>query len=160
MDVVVNTDILSTLAKINKLKLLSKLFRKSSMLICPSVSREIKKGVELGLLSYSQPSDFQKIMPSIAEKNLCKELREQKNLGFADAECVAIARNRSCLLITNDREARKVADSLSIYCLNLPSLLRELWKSHTLPKPVVAELVKEIERKDRIVIKNKALIFT
>lgn len=160
MDVVVDTDILSTLAKINRLELLSRIFPKSAILICPSVQREIKKGVELGLLRYSQPANFDRIKLSVAEKRLVKEFREERNLGFGDAECLAVARNRSCLLLTNDGRAERVADSLSIQRLNLPLLLRELWRSNLMSKRRVAILVKEIERKDRMVIKNKALTFT
>ena len=48
---------------------------------------------------------------------------------------------------------------LCINYLNLPLLLRELWRSHVMPRLRVMELIGEIERKDNVVIKNRELIF-
>ncbi len=159
MDVVVDTDILSTFAKVNKLRLLSAVFPKSRILICPSVNSEIKKGAELGLLRYSHPPHFLAIKLGAREKATAREVREALNLGLGDAECLAVARNRNCLLLTNDRKTEKAADSLSIDHLSLPLLLRELWRSHVAPKSRVVKLMDEIERKDNVVIKNRELIF-
>lgn len=159
MDVVVDTDILSTFAKVNKLKLLSRLFSKSRILICPSVNLEIKKGVELGILGYSPPSHFIAIKMGTRERAMTREFREDRNLGSGDAECLAVARNRKCLLLTNDRRAAKAADSLSIDHLDLPLLLREFWRSHLMSKSRVVKLLDAIERKDNVVIKNRELIF-
>ncbi len=159
MDVVVDTDILSTFSKVNKLKLLSRLFSKSRILICPSVSLEIEKGVELGLLRYSHPSPFIAIKLGPREKATAREVRAALNLGLGDAECLAVARERNCLLLTNDRKAEKAADSLSIDYLNLPLLLRELRRSHVMPRSRVLKLMNEIERKDNVIIKNRELIF-
>jgi predicted nucleic acid-binding protein len=159
MDVVVDTDILSTFAKVNKLKLLSRLFSKWRILICPSVNLEIKKGVELGLLRYSHPPHCIPIKLNTREKATAREVRVALNLGSGDAECLAVARNRNCLLLTNDRKAEKAADSLSIDYLNLPLLLRELWRSRVMPRSRVLELMNEIERKDNVIIKNRNLIF-
>ncbi len=159
MDVVVDTDILSTFAKVKKLALVPRLFPKSRILICPSVNLEIKKGVELGFLRYSHPGHFIAIKLGTRERATVREFREDRNLGPGDAECLAVARNRECLLLTNDRKAEKAADSLSIDHLNLPLLLRELWRSHVMSKSRLAKLMDEIERKDNVIIKNKELIF-
>jgi len=159
MDVVADTDIFSTFAKVKKLGLLPRLFPKSCILICPSVNLEIKKGVDLGLLRYSHPPNFIEIKLGTREREAAREFREDRNLGSGDAECLAVARNRKCLLLTNDRKAEKTADSLSIDHLNLPLLLRELWRSHVMPKSRVMKLMDEIEGKDNVVIKNIELIF-
>jgi predicted nucleic acid-binding protein len=158
MDAVVDNDILSTFAKINKLRLLTRLFWNSRILICPSVNLEIRKGVALGLLTYSHPPRFSAIKLGTRERAIARELREASNLGLGDAECLAVARNRNCLLLTNDRKAEKVANSLSIDYLGLPLLLRELWKSHVMSKSRVTKLLDEIERKDNVVIRNRELI--
>lgn len=93
------------------------------------------------------------------ERATVREFREDRNLGSGDAECLSVARNRKCLLLTTDQKAEKAADSLSIDHLNLPLLLRELWRSHVMPKSRVVKLIDEIERKDNVVIKNRELIF-
>ena len=51
VDVVIDTDILSTFCKIGKLELLQRLFRKSTMIIAPSVYKEIRMAMQSGLLT-------------------------------------------------------------------------------------------------------------
>jgi len=159
MEIVVDTDVFSTFAKVNKLRLLSKLFSKSRILICPSVNLEIEKGVELGLLRYSRPPHFVVTKLVARERAMAKEVKQASGLGAGDAECLAVARSRGCLLLTNDRQAEKAADSLSIVHVNLPLLLRELWRDGVISKSRVAKLMDEIERKDNVIIKNRELIF-
>ncbi len=158
MDVVIDTDVLSTFAKINKLELLQRPFPKSAIILTPNVYKEIKKGVKLGIVKYSQPARFYRIKLDLSEKRLIREIRERRKIGSGDAECIAVAKQRNCLLITNDHEVEAEADLLSVRYLNLPLLLRELWKSKVIQKHQVVELMKEIEEKDRVVIKNKGLI--
>jgi hypothetical protein len=158
MDVVVDADILSTFAKINNVRLLPKLFRKSNMLICPSVPAEIQKGIQLRLLKFSYPAHFLRIKLGVREKEISMEIKDARNVGSGDAECLAVAKSRNCVLLTNDRKVQKIADSLSINHLNLAKLLRELWAHHVMTKAEVAQLADEIERKDRIIIKSKELI--
>jgi predicted nucleic acid-binding protein len=159
MDVVVDTDILSTLAKIDKLKLLPKLFRRSDMLICPSVSAEIQRGIQLGLLKFSYPTRFLRIKLGMREKAASMEIKDTRNVSSGDAECLAVAKSRNCVLLTNDRKVQKIADSFSINHLSLVLLLRELWANHIMTRAEVEQLAHEIETKDRIVIKRRELIF-
>ena len=63
------------------------------------------------------------------------------------------------MLLTNDRKAEKVADSLSIDHLSLSLLLRELRRRHVVARSGVLKLMDEIERKDNVVIKNRELVF-
>lgn len=51
MDVVVDTDVLSTFCKVDKLELLQKLFHKSTIIIAPSVYREIREAERLGIVA-------------------------------------------------------------------------------------------------------------
>lgn len=159
MDVVIDTDILSTFAKIGKLNLLRMLFPKSKILLVPSVFKEIKKGVRLRIVTFVQPPSFSKIKLDLAERRLIEEIRKRKNLGLGDAECIAVAKHRNCLFLTNDHEAQTEANSLSVDHLSLTLLLRALWKNRVMSKDRVGKLIDEIEKKDRVVIKNKHLIF-
>ncbi len=159
MDVVVDTDVLSTFIKINKVDLLRRVFPKSTVLVAPAVDKEIKNGVRLGILTYSQPAGFSAVKLSLPEKRLAREIREKTKLGFGEVQCIAVAKIRKCLLVTNDAEVEREADSLSIQRINLPLLLRELWKRNIMSKQQVAILIEEIQKKDRVVIKNKGLIF-
>lgn len=158
MDVVIDTDVLSTFYKIDRLELLQRLFRKSTVIVAPSVSREIRQAVQSGLFRYFPPQGFAKARLSPAERRLAREIGAKRRLGRGDCECIAIARYRKCVLLTNDWQAEKEAESHSVEHLNLPLILRELWKTGAMPREKVIELAGEIEEKDRIVIKDLDLI--
>ena len=154
MDVVIDTDILSTFCKINKLELLQRLFHRSTIIIAPSVYKEIREAVQSGLLSYSPPARFSRIKLDPAERSLAKEIHERRRLGQGDCECIAISKQRKCLLLTNDQQAQREADSLYIEYISLLLVLRELWKTDIMTRDQTIGLAKEIEDKDKIVIKD------
>ncbi len=158
MDVVIDTDILSTFVKVGKTGLLHRLFPKSRILLCPAVHSEISRAVKLGIVD-SVPASVSRIELALSEKRLAREIGERTALGAADIECLAVAKSRECLMLTNDRQVANETLSIAVNQLGLPLLLRELWKSGVLSKAGVVKLVDEIERKDRIAIKNKGLIF-
>ncbi len=157
MDVVIDTDILSTFVKVGKTGLLHRLFPKSRILLCPAVHSEISRAVKLGIVD-SVPASFSRIELATSEKRLAQEIGERVALGAADIECLAVAKNRRCLMLTNNRQAANEASSLGVELLSLPLVLRELRRSGMLSKAATAKLVDEIERKDKIVIKKKGLI--
>ena len=65
---------------------------------------------------------------------------------------------RKSLLLTNDQHAQKEASAHHIEYLDLPLVLRELWKTRIMKREQVLELVAEIRDKDNIVIDNLGLI--
>jgi predicted nucleic acid-binding protein len=107
----------------------------------------------------SVPASFSNVELTSLEKSLAREIEGRTALGEADIECLSVAKSRSCLMLSNDRQVGNEAASLGVEHLTLPLLLRELWKTGVLSKAEVAKLVDEIEKKDRIAIKNKGLIF-
>ena len=159
MDVVVDTDILSTLTKVGKTALLQQLFPKSEIILCPSVQSEISKAVKLGILD-STPANFSQVELTPSERNVAEGMAGRTSLGGADIECLAGSKSRDCLLLSNDKPVGNAAISLGVERLSLPMLLREFWKAGVLQKAEVARLADEIERKDRIVIRNKHLLFS
>lgn len=158
MDVVVDTDVLSTFLKVGRPDLLLRLFPKSKILLCPSVESEIGKAVERGLVG-PVPSDFSPIELARPERKLAAEIGERPALGSADCECLAVARSKGCLLLSNDKRVRSEALSLGVESMSLPLVLRELWRTRVMRKEDVANLADEIERRDTVVIKNRELIF-
>jgi predicted nucleic acid-binding protein len=158
MDVVIDTDILSTFIKVGKTGLLHKLFPKSKILLCPAVNSEISRAKRLGILD-TMPSTFSNGELTQSEKSIAKEIAGRTALGSADIECLSVAKSRNCLILGNDRQVGNEALSLGVDHLSLPLALRELWKTGLLSKKEVTKLIDEIERKDRIAVKNKGLIF-
>ena len=158
MDVVVDTDILSTLLKVRRPDLISKLFPRSKIFFCPAVVSEIHRAAELGMVSETR-YELSATKLARAERVIAKEAGRRPALGRADCECLAVAQFRMSLLLSNDRTVRGEASSRGIDVMSLPQALRELWKTGVMNKEDVVELAEEIEKTDNVVFKDRRLIF-
>lgn len=162
MDIIIDTDIISTFGKIKKHPLLLKLFQKSRILISPKVYQDIITARELGYdfvehILIHNPQICPLTSNEIEQvKNL---MDKERTLGWGEIESIILARNRRLLLLTNDKKAIKTANKLNINYFNLPMLLRQFWKQNILSKEEVLNLILTIEEKDRILILNKGEIF-
>lgn len=162
MDVIVDTDILSTLGKIRKYELLLKLFPQSKIFVSPRVYQDLIAAKELGY-------DFVKYVlihkPQICplnqnENEESRKLKEKdKSLGWGEIESIILAKNRGFILLTNDKKAIKTASKMKVEYFNLPMLLRQFWRQDILSKDKVINIIKEIEEKDRVFLLNKSQIF-
>ena len=158
MDVVVDTDILSTFLKVRRPDLIPKLFPKSKFFFCPAVVSEIQRAAEYGVASATR-YELSAIKLTGAEKTIAKEIGRRPALGRADCECLAVAQFRNSLLLSNDRIVRGEASSRGIDVMSLPQVLRELWRMGVVKKEEAIKLADEIERKDNVVFKDKRSIF-
>jgi predicted nucleic acid-binding protein len=159
MDVVVDTDVLSTFLKVRRPDLIPKLFPKSKIFFCPAVVSEIHRAAELGMAVETRKYELDRIQLTQAEKAIAKEIGRRAALGRADCECLAVAQFRMSLLLSNDRTVRGEASSRGIDVMNLPQMLRGLWRTGVMKKEGVAKLAEEVERKDNVVFKDRRLIF-
>jgi hypothetical protein len=116
----VNNTVLSNFARVDRLDILRMIF--SKVYITPEVQQEVLRGVSAGydFLERAQ----QKISPEAhrwlqlttysnqTEEELFLALCQQ--LDFGEASCLAIAKPRGWLVLTDDSAARKVAKTLTI----------------------------------------------
>ncbi|MDE1852654.1 MAG: hypothetical protein KGI38_02770 [Thaumarchaeota archaeon] len=158
MDVVVDTDILSTFLKVRRPDLIPKLFPRSMVFFCPAVVSEIDKAGEFGEASETKHK-FSTTKLTRVERAIAREIGRRPALGRADCECLAVAQSRMSLLLSNDRTVRGEASSRGIDVMNLPQALRELWRTGVMKKEEVVKLTEEIEKKDNVVFKDRRLIF-
>jgi len=160
MDVIIDTDIISTFGKIKKYELLLKLFPKSELYVSPSVYHDLLTAKELGydfvehLLTY-KPQICPLSKDEIQETGLLKET----SLGWGEIESIVLAKSRGFLLLTNDKKAIRTASILKVDYFNLPMLLRQFWKQDIISKDEVSSIIMSIEKKDRIFLLNKEKIF-
>ncbi len=108
MDIIVDTDILSTFAKIKKYDLLLRLFRHSKLFIAPRVYQDIITAKELGYdfiehLLLQMPQICPLNQKEIEEANLLKQ--KEKTLGWGEIESIVLAKTRGFLLLSNDKKA-------------------------------------------------------
>lgn len=162
MDIIVDTDILSTFGKTNKYSLLKNLFPKAKLFISPKVYQDIIKAKDMGYDFVERILKHKPLVCPLTEDEIkySGELKEkERSLGWGEIESIILARNRRLLLLTNDKKAIKTANKLNINYFNLPMLLRQFWKQNILSKEEVLNLILTIEEKDRILILNKEKIF-
>jgi predicted nucleic acid-binding protein len=154
VDVVIDTDILSTFCKIGKLELLARLFHKSTIIVCPAVHKEITRAESGGRLHYLPPPSFSRVTLTHAEQKMARGIWDKKRLGRGDCECIAVAQQRKCVLLTNDRRAQRAAGSLSISYMSLQLVLRELYVTGISSRIQIRELINQIETKDNVQFKD------
>lgn len=162
MDIIIDTDILSTFSKINKLSLLKWLFPESKFYISSKNKFELLEAKKLGYKFITRALKFRPIRLTL---NKNEEIEFQKlkltkpSLSSADIESLVLAKFRNFLLLSNDINVRKESTKQNIAYFNLPMVLREFWKQKILTKEDVNKLIAQIEKEDNIVIVDKEIIF-
>lgn len=152
----IDTNILSTFAKVNKARLLLKLFNKK---ICVSVNvfEEIKKAQELGYGFANKVIEFVKKhnirIVSANEKEILMELPNCFGLGEKDS--IAICKNRNHTFVSNELRVINYCKENKIQNLTLNNILHSLWKLKILSKEEVKRLMNEMEEKDNLIITSK-----
>ena len=164
MNLVFDTDILSTFGKIRRLDLLRVLFPNARFFIPPSVYNELFKARERGyeFVDYVIESGILEVIPLNREElEFLSRLREERrSLGLGELEGVSICKHREYVLVTNDITAKKVCDQYGIKIIDLSMILKSLLEVKILMSDELRALIDEIERKDRVIIKDKDDILT
>jgi len=159
MNLVFDTDILSTFGKIRRLDLLKKLFPNVRFFVPSSVYNELFKARERGyeFVDYVIESGILEVIPLNKEElEFLGRLREErKSLGLGELEGVSICKHREYVLVTNDITAKKVGDQYGIKIIDLSMILKSLLEVKILMSDELGALIDEIERKDRVIIKDK-----
>jgi predicted nucleic acid-binding protein len=159
MNLVFDTDILSTFGKIRRLDLLKKLFPNVRFFVPSSVYNELFKARERGyeFVDYVIESGIFEVIPLNKEElEFSGRLREErKSLGLGELEGVSICKHREYILVTNDITAKKVCDRYEIEFVDLSMILKSLLEVKILMSDELGALIGEIEGKDRVIIKDK-----
>ncbi len=159
MSLVFDTDIISTFGKIKRLDLLKDLFPNTRFFIPPSVYNELFKARERGyeFVDYVIESGILEVASLNKEElELLSELKEERrSLGLGELEGASICKHREYILVTNDRAAKKVCDQYGIEFIDLRMILKSLLIAEILTDNELKALIYEIERRDRVTIKDK-----
>jgi len=160
MDLIADTDILSTFSKIKKLDLLQKLFPKSKIYISHESKEELLQAKKLGYKFVAKALKFKSMMLTKDEMPEYQQIKEnRKVLSTADVESLVLAKFRNLMMLTNDVQLQKEATKYKVHYFSLPMILRELWKQRIIAKEYVNKLIEQIEKEDRVLILNKEIIF-
>ena len=154
-----DTDVLSTFGKIRRLDLLRKLLPDATFLTPPSVYDELFKAKDRGyeFVDHILWSGILEVTPLTKEElGFLSRLREERrSLGLGELEGISICKHRDCILVTNDTAAKKVCDQYMVKFIDLSMILKSLFATKILTGSELMKLIDEIERKDRVLIKDK-----
>lgn len=156
MGFVFDADLLSTLAKIERLELLSKVVGNNDLFIPPAVASDLKRSKSALVQDVLKSKLFRKIDMTNQEKELIEKISTRKNLGMGELECIAICKERKMVLVTNDNQAIAMAEKLDIDVVDLESILYSMKEFMDIRE--LKRVMADIELKDKVVIVNKGRI--
>ena len=160
--IVVDANLLSTFARIQRLELLFSVAETDALYLVPAVISELKLGLKKNL-DFLQPildglANETKFFPlnlSIDEKNFSDSLPASLNTG--ERESISVCQKRTgSKLLTNDKRAHNYCKEIQIPSLDLKLVLRQLWKGHHCTKEEVSLIMDAIEKHEPgMIIKGK-----
>ena len=151
MKVVLDSDLLSTFARIKRPDILSNLFDR--ILIPPAVVSELGR-------AQINTRDFKNSMVAKLSREELLALRKMDTrLGRGERECLTIAGHRNLPLASNDKLVHMACKEQKIDYLTMPRLLRFAILRNIVNREEARKLVVFIEREERTVIKGSDEIF-
>ena len=160
--ILVDTNILGTLARVERLELLLDLFGQDEIGVCQAVYAELLAGTREGR-EFLQPAvnlveeGRIKLVALTADEILGRQ-KLPSSLDSGEAESITVCQTRGAALLTNDRRARNFCLDEGIEVFDLIDMLRALWKLRVCSKQEVSQLVSDIERREGMVIKHQERI--
>jgi predicted nucleic acid-binding protein len=153
--VIADTDILSTFGKVARLDLLRQLFQ--HIYVAPAVRRELQQAERMGFPWVDRVTPVVELLPLTTDESQEVErlVRQHPQLGSGEVESFVLAQTHHLLCLTNDRQAKAVAKSLSLSYLDVEEILRALKTKAILATEALTALIDQIEQKDRTRIKAK-----
>lgn len=110
-----DTDILSTFAKIGEVGLLKNLFPSDELLIPDGVYEELMHIKELGYEFVDDILDFVKDTTMTQDElTVYHSFLSSTNLGKGELQCIAICTSRNYPFLTNDKKAKNFAKAKGI----------------------------------------------
>lgn len=131
-----DTTVLSNFAHIERPDLLRALF--SPLFVPPSVLEELTEGERRALIPKCSWDWLDVVVPTASEKSFAEEFR--KSVGPGEAEGLAVSKSRDLLILTDDLDARQLAESLALDLSGTLGCLRDLVK-HSILDVSAADLL-------------------
>jgi predicted nucleic acid-binding protein len=157
--VILDCDIASCLAKINGMDLLGAAFPDFEVYITESVSIELLRASQAG---FSFPDRIFRSIPVISlnqdERIMLQDIPKNRSIHFGEAEGLIISKNRNAIFLTNDSRVVRYCRDNDLKVLDLRDILLLLARQRALSREEVKDLIREIEQKDNIIIKDKSSI--
>jgi len=152
--VVMDCDLISSFAKINRIDLLETLFPDAQLVITASVYNELLKTKEYGFdfLDKIVQSNVGLINARKEERSVFEDFLQDYRIHLGEAEGIAIAKCRDGVFMTNDSRAVRFCEEKGVKVLNLKDVLRKIAVDAIVDKSEMLKLIRDIETEDRTFI--------
>ena len=147
MIIIIDTDFLSSLLKINRLEIVRDLFNEENVDIPVAVLNEVAK---TELIADLVSKDWVKVRKE-KEGDLRKMERDKEfaNLGSGEKECMVLCKQiRGSILLISDNKARKIANKNDIMVLNIPAVLLACKQMKILNTEDIVAIIRDLKEKD------------
>jgi predicted nucleic acid-binding protein len=157
--IVLDCDIASSLAKVDRVNLLKSAFPDSDIYITDSVYIELLRAKQAG---FSFPDIIIKSIPIISlsqkEREILQEITQNRSIHFGESEGISIAKNRGAIFLTNDLKVVRYCRNMGIDVLDLKDILILLAIRRAVTYSEMKDLMQDLEEKDNTTIKDKSSI--
>ena len=161
MNFICDTDILSSIGKIDQFDLLRTLFPKGEFHIPEQLYNELSAASYLGFDFPVRKLQFVDVVPpSETELSYYLELRDDnQSLGKGELQCISIADHRKWFMLTDDNRAKRTARTMGIVVWDILDILKALLVLELISKEEVEQIIADLERKDGMIIADHERIF-
>ena len=160
--IVLDANILSYFARLNRLHLLTELF--SAPLVSPNTQRELQEGIQQGYVELQAALQW---IRSGACQVLTMTAEAQANLPLVglppdkgETDSLAYCLTYDIPFMTNDGRAWRRGRRLGVQCVSLSELLRLFWKRDLLSQEEVREIIVAMEDGLGFIIGDQEAIFS
>lgn len=157
----IDTDVISALAKVNGLSLLFLLFKRATLSITPGVMAELSYSLALRrpyaetVFDYIGDGRLQVLTLTSEETTLRDALPD--TLGAGERESLTVAKEREGVVISNESRVAHYCRQLNVPCIRLPDILRALWTEGVVSRQDVQTMIENLQVKDRMQLKQEIL---
>ena len=161
--VFVDTDVLSTFAKIQRLPLLFTIFNENLLNISAGVEIEIRIGVANGfnfsrdIMTLHSQGRIRTHHPTALDQHSMATM--PPSLGLGERESIAICKRLNSIFVSNERRVKHHCREYGVDCVNLEDILRTLWELGILMQAEVRTIIAEIEAKNNLRFRTTDPIF-
>lgn len=161
MNIICDTDIVSSLAKVEELGLLDEIFPRFNFYISLAVYEELDNAREMG---YNFPEKiFKKFqIVSMVEdevKRYRRQISGKRKLDRGEIQSMVIAQSRNWIFLTNDKVARVESKERSIKTYNLAEILRASFLAGLRSEEELKGLIKSLEERDNFAFSNETNLY-
>jgi predicted nucleic acid-binding protein len=159
--ILIDTDLLSAMAKVARLPLLFTLLQATRLHLTPGVFGELTHSFNLqrqyavDVFTLLTAGQFQLVYLTPEEARLRDSL--PATLGVGERESIAIARARGGVALSNESRVAYCCQQYRVPCLRLPDILRALWREGIVSRQEVQDIVRDLQVKDRMQFKQSPL---